>query len=86
MQIYIISCNNLANTYEKLDAINEAEDILKRVVYYLLHIINNNKINIEEGKSELKKAIITYNYFLDKNDIIRTKQKKLFSVVKEQLL
>lgn len=85
VQVYIISCNNLANTYEELGMKEEAESLLKRVVYYLLHLATNKKLNIGELQSELKRAMLTYVHFTEKNDI-KSEQAKLFTVLKEQLL
>lgn len=67
IQIFIISCNNLANTYSELKQLNEAENMLKRVIYYLFCIIKNKELNKNEVKSELQKAIINYGYFANKN-------------------
>jgi len=39
MQVYIISCNNLANTYIALGDFEQADRMLKRVLYYLLHLV-----------------------------------------------
>jgi tetratricopeptide (TPR) repeat protein len=86
VQVYIISCNNLANTYEELGKKEEAENLLKRVVYYLLHLAANKELNIDELQSELKRATLAYVQFTEKNNIVKSKQEKLFTVLKEQLL
>ncbi len=86
VQVYIISCNNLANTYEELGNKEDAENLLKRVVYYLLHLTANKELNIDELQSELKRATLAYVNFLEKNDIVKSTQEKLFTVLKEQLL
>ena len=86
VQVYIISCNNLANTYEDLGKKEEAENLLKRVVYYLLHLADNKALNIDEIQSELKRATLAYVHFSEKNNLEKRKQEKLFTVLKEQLL
>ncbi|WP_422090736.1 tetratricopeptide repeat protein [Tenacibaculum ovolyticum] len=86
VQVYIISCNNLANTYDELGNKEEAENLLKRVVYYLLHLAANKKFNIDELQLELKRATLAYVNFIEKNNIVKSKQEKLFTVLKEQLL
>lgn len=53
IQIYIISCNNLANTYQKLGNHDEAETMLKRVIFYLFHLIGKKELNSNETQSEL---------------------------------
>jgi len=67
IQVYIVSCNNLANTYEKLGKYKEAEKILKRVIYYLLYLVKNKDVDKDEIQSELKKSILFLNNFANKN-------------------
>lgn len=85
MQIYIISCNNIANTYKELKQFEEAENTLKRVVYYLLHLSHNNNLNIDEVRKELKRATISYVNFVKENGRDQKQQETLFTVLKEQL-
>ncbi len=63
VQVYIISCNNLANTYQELGNIKEAVEILKRSVYYLLYLVKNNLGNLQEIQAELRKALVHYFNF-----------------------
>lgn len=86
IQVFIISCNNLANTYEELGNLEEAENMLKRTVYYLLHLANKKKLNNNEIQSELKKAILHYIQFAEKTNIEKAKQEQLFITLKEQLI
>lgn len=86
IQVYIISCNNLAYTYEKLLKYEEAENMLKRVVYYLLHLAGNNTVNINEIQPELKRATLAYIKFAEKTDSGKIKHEMLFRILKEQLL
>lgn len=85
IQIFIISCNNLAHTYEELGKLEESENMLKRVVYYLLHLVANKKLNHNEIQSELKRATLNYVRFAEKNNTGKIKQEKLFTALKEQL-
>lgn len=85
VQVYIISCNNLANTYEDLGQREEAENMLKRVVYYLLHLAGNPLVKVEELQSELKKATLSYTRFAEKTNPKKDKQEQLFKELKEQL-
>ncbi|MBV8327366.1 tetratricopeptide repeat protein [Chryseobacterium sp.] len=86
VQVYIISCNNLANTYEELGKNEEAENMLKRVIYYLLHLAGNSILNTDQIQPELKKAAVTYIHFTEKKNKGKVKQEKLFTLLKEQLL
>ena len=69
IQVYVISCNNLANTYKELQQYNEAENILKRVVYFLLHGAEEKRLDTDEIQSELKKAMLTCIGFAKKNHL-----------------
>ena len=86
MQVYIISCNNLANTYAALGKEEEAENMLKRVVYYLMHLTANKRINRDQLQSEIKRASLAYLHFAEKNSIGKLKQEQFFKILKEQLL
>nr|WP_315028586.1 tetratricopeptide repeat protein [uncultured Chryseobacterium sp.] len=86
VQVYIISCNNLANTYEELGKHEEAENMFKRVVYYLLHLAGNTTLNIEDIQPELKRAAVTYIHFTEKTNKTKAKKEKLFTLLKEKLL
>lgn len=86
LQIFIISCNNLANTYEKMRKIKEAEDYLKRVIYYLLYAMRSKDFNKNEAQSELKKATLRYISFAEDNNINTNYDKNVFSEVKKQIL
>ncbi|WP_206365314.1 tetratricopeptide repeat protein [Sphingobacterium corticibacterium] len=86
IQVYIISCNNLANTYEELGKLEEAENMLKRTVYYLLHLAGNKKLNIDEIQSELKRAALSYVRFAEKINSGKVKQEQLFKTLKQQLV
>ncbi len=37
-------------------------------------------------RSELKRATLAYVHFTERNNIVKSKQEKLFTVLKEQLL
>ncbi|QGN24268.1 tetratricopeptide repeat protein [Elizabethkingia anophelis] len=86
IQVYIISCNNLANTYEELGKLEEAENMLKRTVYYLLHLAGNKELNMDEIQSELKRATLSYVRFAEKTNSGKVKQEQLFRTLKEQLV
>lgn len=71
IQVYLISCNNLANTYEELGHMEKAEKILKQSVYYLLYLHEKKDVNTDEIESELKKATLRYIRFTRKYNIER---------------
>lgn len=85
LQVYIISCNNLAHTYEELGHLEEAENMLKRAVYYLLHLSHQKTINSEELQSELQRATLAYVRFVEEHSTGKAKQEHLFKTLKEQM-
>lgn len=84
IQIIAISCNNMAYTYENLGMIKEGEKMLKRVIYFLLLQSNNNSINTEEIQNELKRAMLNYTEFANRNGIEIKNTQKVFSDIQEQ--
>ncbi|WP_108868787.1 tetratricopeptide repeat protein [Aquimarina aquimarini] len=86
IQIYVISCNNMVNTYEELNSDKEAEKILKRLVCYLLCLTDNDTLNHHETKVELKKAIVTYINFVHKNGGDKKELETLFNTVKREMV
>lgn len=85
IQVYIISCNNLSNTYMNLGYHDKAENLLKRVVYYLLHISSDKRLNTIEVQAELKKAVLNYFNFLDKTGRDLISKEQFLRQVKERL-
>lgn len=69
VQVYVISCNNIAYTHMELKQQEQAGIVFRRVIYYLLHLLKNKHpgINADEIQSELKKATITYTDFAAEN-------------------
>ncbi|MCK0159618.1 tetratricopeptide repeat protein [Allomuricauda sp. F6463D] len=86
LQIYIISCNNIANTYEELHQYEKAENILKRIIYFLLHFEGNKILDSNEIQSELKRASLTYVSFTEKNNLKKLQQEHLFRKLKERFV
>lgn len=84
IQVYIISCNNIANTYKELNKHEDAEKMLERIVYYLLHVANNKKLNFDEIQAELKRSTLAYVSFVEKTIHGKRKQEQIFQVIKEQ--
>lgn len=86
MQVYIISCNNLANTYEELGNITEAENLSKRNIYYLLHLASNKSLDINEIQTELKRASLHYVELAERINSGNIQQEQFFKTIKEQLI
>jgi hypothetical protein len=85
MQVYIISCSNVANTYLALGQKEEAGSMLKRVIYYLLHLALQPDMDIDEIQHELKRAAMEYTSFIEKTDGDKQQQETVFQDLKEQV-
>ncbi len=86
MQVYIISCNNLVNTYIALDKLDHADRMLKRVLYYLLHLVTHAGLDHSELQSELKRAMVAYQQFAKRTNVAREKRALFFSLFRKQLI
>ncbi|MEO8932941.1 MAG: tetratricopeptide repeat protein, partial [Xanthomarina sp.] len=86
IQAYVISCNNLAYTYEELGRLEEAESMLKKAIYYLLHFSGNSTLNKDEIQAELKKATLALVSFTEKNTKEKNRQERLISTLRKQLI
>lgn len=63
IQVYLISCNNLAYTYEELLQLDQAQKFFKRAIYFLIHVLEHNGISSIDVQSDLKQALLTYSDF-----------------------
>jgi len=82
VQVYIISCNNLANAYTELGRRREAEKMLRRVVYYLLHLSSGREeIDRAELQRELRMASVALLGFSGKTAEGLEKRKKVLEDV-----
>ena len=66
IQVYIISCNNLAHTYEELREWDKAQAFFKRVIYFLLHLLEHRSQTANELQQDLKQALLTYADFVQR--------------------
>ncbi|MFD1629709.1 tetratricopeptide repeat protein [Pseudopedobacter beijingensis] len=82
MQMYIISCNNLAYTYEELGQLDKATGMFKRAVYYLLHLQEEEHLNKNELYTAQRRAVLTYTDFIDKNNIQKQEKMQLLEQLK----
>ena len=42
VQLYVVSCNNLANCYQEIKDLKNAEEMLQKVIYFLLYLYEKN--------------------------------------------
>lgn len=84
VQMYIIACNNLSNTYLELGQLAETERLLKRPIYYLLHLQNEASVAVPDLESELRRATLVYLAFAKQTGINQQAQRQLLSEIQEQ--
>ena len=84
MQVFIISCNNIRNTYCELGQREEATKMLKRVVYYLLHLAGKEQTNKDEIRNELNRSTLEILNFAEKK-AGEMSGEELLKQIKEQL-
>ncbi|EAY28121.1 hypothetical protein [Microscilla marina] len=85
MQVYIISCNNIAYTYEVLGSKKEAKYMLRRVLYYLVDLLKHKKVKVTLVQTELKRAYLAYLQFAEKNEDPENKHKEEFQLLSQEL-
>jgi len=66
VQIYVVSCMNLAHTYMELADFESAERMLRRIIYYLLHLLEVGSFSDVGLLQELKRATLILMSFLAK--------------------
>ncbi|MCL7986641.1 tetratricopeptide repeat protein [Sphingobacterium sp. lm-10] len=84
IQIFVISCNNLANTYIELCRLEDAERMLTRVIYYLLYLVKDGDISSDEVRNELKRAGVALMVFGQEHSD-KQSQEANFQLLKEEL-
>ncbi|MBL4755916.1 MAG: hypothetical protein JKY52_20280 [Flavobacteriales bacterium] len=69
--IFVISCNNLANTYQELGDSSLAEVQLRRAVFFIIHLKEQEDLSPQVTESlqrELSKVVLTYSEFCKKTN------------------
>ncbi len=84
MQVFAISCNNIAFTYEEMGEIEKGNKMLQRVIYYFLFLANG-QTDDSVIKNELKRALLTYKEFADKNALKPQDQQPVFANIQEHV-
>ena len=85
VQVYIISCNNYASTCKELNLPEKGEILLKRVIYFLLHLIEENEGDLKELHQELKRAMIAYSEYIASCDLDISLQEQVFADIQQAL-
>ena len=85
IQIFAISCNNIAFTYEKMGLSQKGEKMLQRVVYFLVFQHEKTEHNSRRNSSELKRAMLNYNEFANRNTLDVDNVKLVFKDIQKQL-
>lgn len=85
IQTFVISCNNIAFTYEKLEQIEKGAAMLKRAIYFLLIKSKNTRLNADEIQRELKRALLNYLDYAERNAMALNDVDKVFTDIQEEL-
>lgn len=85
IQTFVISCKNVAFTYEKLDRFDKGAKMLKRSLYFLWLKSEDLNLNGNEIQAELKRALLNYMDYSERNALELNDVDKLFSDIQEQL-
>jgi|GEM_PF-904039 len=82
LQLFAISCNNIAFTYEEMGEIEKGKKMLKRVIYYFV-FLSKGQADDSVIQNELKRALLTYKDFADKNALEPQDQQTVFANIQE---
>ena len=85
MQIFAISCNNMAFTYEEMGEVGLGKKMLERVVHYFLFLSQENQTNGVILQNELKRAFLTYRDFSVRQGLELQDQQKVFDTIQEHI-
>jgi len=85
VQLYVVSCNNLANCYQEIKDLKNAEEMLQKVIYFLLYLYEKN-YKKEEIQGELKKSVISYINFIQKNNLDTISKTIFLTYLKKRLI
>ena len=98
VQLYVVSCNNLANCYQEIKDLKNAEEMLQKVIYFLLYLYEKNykkekreiseleNYKKEEIQGELKKSVISYINFIQKNNLDTISKTIFLTYLKKRLI
>jgi hypothetical protein len=84
IQVFVISCNNIAFTYEEMGEIEKCKKMLKRVIYYFL-FLSKGQADVSIIQNELKLALLAYKDFADKNALEPQDQQMVFDNIQEHV-
>lgn len=65
--MHVIACNNLSNTRLELGQLETAARLLKRAIYYLLHLQHSDELAVPDLENELRRATLVYLDFAKAN-------------------
>lgn len=84
VQIYIVSCMNIAHTHMELADFESAEYMLRRIFYYLLYLIEKEESDSLNLLLELKRSVLILMHFLGQQGKVEA-QELLLQELPDQL-
>ncbi|AEL25113.1 hypothetical protein [Cyclobacterium marinum] len=85
IQIFVISCNNMANTYEELCKPEKTEKLLKRVVYFLLTLSEQGLVSSEVLHNEMRLSMINFTDYVKRNGLNQEETERLLLNIKNEV-
>lgn len=86
MQIYAISCNNIAFTHEEMGEVESCKNMLERVLHYFLFLYREGRADDTVLQNELKTAFFAYKDFSGRYGLELQGQLKVFGAIREHFL
>ena len=83
MQIFAISCNNMAFTYEEMGEVGSGKKLLERVIHYFLFLSREDRADDAALQNELKRAFLTYKDFSGRHGLELPDQQKVFDSIRK---
>ena len=75
----------MANCYQEIKDLKNAEEMLQKVIYFLLYLYEKN-YKKEEIQGELKKSVISYINFIQKNNLDTISKTIFLTYLKKRLI
>ena len=74
----------MANCYQEIKDLKNAEEMLQKVIYFLLYLYEKN-YKKEEIQGELKKSVISYINFIQKNNLDTISKTIFFNLLEKTI-
>ena len=66
MSLLVSSFKNIIHIYERMNCIEQAEEMMKKMIAYIIKLFKNKEITEQEYQTEIKVALVSYTDFINK--------------------